>query len=124
MSLGRRGFPKPDDRRSPSAAFRRGVEEGLDQGVVGQKRPDDRPLGSRPPAVNQTYLAKAAASALGQVLAHDVGDVSRGEGVQVEAVLDRQNYRLLERTRKILLLIRIGPARRHRGGGQPASGGR
>ena len=92
--------------------------------MVRQKRPDDRPLGSRPPAVNQTHLAKAAASALGQVLAHDVGDVSRGEGVQVEAVLDRQNYRLIERTGKILLLIRIGPARRHRGGGQPASKGR
>ena len=74
--------------------------------------------------MSEKVFGKAAPDALRQVLTRDVGDVPRGEGVQVEAVLDRQDHRLLGRTGKILPLFRIGPAGRHPGGGQSASGGR
>lgn len=96
--------------------------------MVFQDGPHDRSLGPCPPAVNQANLRETAPDALLEVVADDVGNVPRREGVKVEAVPDREDQRGLFRlrgVRKIPLPFWIGRAWRHRSSeGQLANGGR
>jgi hypothetical protein len=62
--------------------------------MAGQERLDDGALHANAPAVNQPDLSKAARNTLVQVLVDDGSDVSWGEGVKVERVLDREVNRL------------------------------
>jgi len=82
---------KTDDRRAPPAPIRRGIGELLDERMAGQERLDDGTLGPRAPAVDETHLAETSAGALLQVVVDDARDVARGEGVQVERLLDGQD---------------------------------
>src|SRR6185503_18651808 len=69
------------------------------------------PLGADALAVDDAHLAEAARRRLLKVLAHHRPDIARGERVEVEGVLDRQDDRLS------LLLV-------HGGQHIPPAGGR
>jgi hypothetical protein len=83
-------FPQPDDRGTPTAPIRRRVGEGLDKGMSGQDRANNRPLGACTAAVNDADLVKSAADGLREVLLDEVRDIPRREGVEIQGILDRQ----------------------------------
>lgn len=87
---GVRIFPQSDDRSAPTASIRWRVGEGLDEGMSGQDRADNRPLGACTAAVNDADLVKSTADGLREVLLDEVRDIPRREGVEVQGILDRQ----------------------------------
>lgn len=62
--------------------------------MVAQEVPDDGALGAGAAAVDQAHLAESARRRLLQIFRHDGRDIARGEGVQIEAVLDGNDDRL------------------------------
>src|SRR5438093_2457100 len=83
--------PEPDDRRAPPAALGGRVGKALDQWARGQHLVDAPPLHAATAAVDQPDLAEARLHGRFQVGLYDRRDLARGESVQVERVLDRDD---------------------------------
>ena len=79
---------KADDRGPGATTFRRRVAEADDQRMPGQQRLDDGALHPDSPPVDQPDFAEPALVGGPEVLLDDRRNVARGEGVEVERVLD------------------------------------
>jgi hypothetical protein len=126
LVIGHSGFGSQSNHSSaPAAPFRRRVAERLHERVTGQDRTNDRPLGARAAAVNDTHLTQSTPGALRQVLPDELGDVPWREGVKVQGVLDGKNDRGLglDGVRANIRLVGIFSAGGHGNWSDQASGG-
>ena len=85
------------DCSTPTSRFGRRVFERLYECMLLQKRLDDAALNTEPAAVDDPDLVDARIDALPKILLHDAGDIPRGKWMEIDAIGDRKNYRIVER---------------------------
>jgi hypothetical protein len=61
--------------------------------------------------MDQPHLAQSAPACLPEVLVNHGGNVARGEGVEIEGVLDGENHRLAIRVSDVGCQITVGAIR-------------
>jgi hypothetical protein len=57
---------------------------------------DDAALNTEPAAVDDPDLVDARVDAFSKILLHDAGDIRRGKWMEIDAIGDRKNYRIVE----------------------------
>jgi hypothetical protein len=81
------------DGGSPASGFERGVAKGGHEGCPGEETPDHFALYADAASMDDPKAAEAEAMGLGEIFLDHGLHVSRGEGVEVENIGDRDDNR-------------------------------